>query len=285
MAAVCEEGTIRSAAQKLGKSYQAVSKSILKLEEELGVQLFSREGNDIKPNNMGRLTEAYARSILNRIEIIRLSSSRFITRSRYASIGACSQTPITVFQRICDRMASDRFRPEKYEIDTEVSYDEVRLVTEFGCFNYSILILDHPLSGKDIIVKEIFTEHLYLAVEKEHELAERTEVNFAELNGKMILAERNMDGWQKYIDIMLLKGARIVCLDETEYEFFQKSGSNFQLRSRTAIERYKDSEELVYIPVADQEAHRTFYAHYRRGDVSAERLIREAGYMPLDKVR
>lgn len=61
--AAYDSGTFAAAAERLNLSPQAVSKSVLRLEAELGVRLFERDGRRIRPTAYAELYVPHARTI------------------------------------------------------------------------------------------------------------------------------------------------------------------------------------------------------------------------------
>lgn len=61
--AAFDAGTFAAAADRLNISQQAISKSILRLEEELGVRLFERDGRRVRPTAYAELLLPHARTI------------------------------------------------------------------------------------------------------------------------------------------------------------------------------------------------------------------------------
>ncbi|WP_150292757.1 LysR family transcriptional regulator [Sphingobium estronivorans] len=61
--AAYDMGTFASAAEWLGLSQQAISKSILRLEAQLGVRLFERDGRRVRPTRYAELFLPHARAI------------------------------------------------------------------------------------------------------------------------------------------------------------------------------------------------------------------------------
>ncbi|MCJ8155984.1 LysR family transcriptional regulator [Sphingomonas sp. LaA6.9] len=61
--AAYDAGTFVAAAEQLGLSQQAVSKSILRLEAQLGVRLFERDGRRVRPTAYAELFLPHARTI------------------------------------------------------------------------------------------------------------------------------------------------------------------------------------------------------------------------------
>ncbi|MGN1406297.1 MAG: LysR family transcriptional regulator [Erysipelotrichaceae bacterium] len=60
---VAENGNLSKSARELFISQQALSKSIIKLEEELGAQLFERTYNGMRLSDTGKIFEPYARKM------------------------------------------------------------------------------------------------------------------------------------------------------------------------------------------------------------------------------
>ena len=62
--AVAEEGTFTRAAERVGRTQPAISQSIKKLEEELGLQLFARDLHEVSLTDAGKELIVYARRII-----------------------------------------------------------------------------------------------------------------------------------------------------------------------------------------------------------------------------
>lgn len=61
--AIVDAGSVSRAAAMLGKSQQALSKSLRSLEDGLGVRLLDRGGGEVAPTAFGRMLIPYARNI------------------------------------------------------------------------------------------------------------------------------------------------------------------------------------------------------------------------------
>lgn len=61
-------GSITEVAKEAYVSQSAVSKTIKQLEEEIGVELFDREGRTIKLNQQGKLFYSYVSDSLNLLD-------------------------------------------------------------------------------------------------------------------------------------------------------------------------------------------------------------------------
>jgi DNA-binding transcriptional LysR family regulator len=79
--AVVEERTFTRAAERVSRTQPAVSQSIKKLEDELGISLFARDGHDVSLTEAGRLLEDYARTMVRSRDeaLCRLSALKNLT--------------------------------------------------------------------------------------------------------------------------------------------------------------------------------------------------------------
>ncbi|MFC4102692.1 LysR family transcriptional regulator [Paenibacillus xanthanilyticus] len=66
--AIMKEGNITRAAEKLGYVQSNITTRVRKLEQELGVQLFTRNTKGVVPTEKGRIFSQYASSILHMVE-------------------------------------------------------------------------------------------------------------------------------------------------------------------------------------------------------------------------
>ena len=70
--AVVEERTFTRAAQRVCRTQPAISQSVKKLEEEVGVSLLTRANRDVSPTPAGLVLAAYARQMMElRAEALR----------------------------------------------------------------------------------------------------------------------------------------------------------------------------------------------------------------------
>ena len=64
LVAVCSAGSFSGGARRLRMSQPTLSKSIARLEKDLGVKLFDRDGGSARPNAFGRVAAEHATSLL-----------------------------------------------------------------------------------------------------------------------------------------------------------------------------------------------------------------------------
>jgi DNA-binding transcriptional LysR family regulator len=82
--AVAEEGTFTRAAERVGRTQPAISQSIKKLEDELGMQLFSRDLHDVSLTEAGKALVEYAKRMVK----ARDDAMRMLGSLKHMSSGA-----------------------------------------------------------------------------------------------------------------------------------------------------------------------------------------------------
>ncbi len=177
--AAYDAGTFTAAAERLNLSPQAISKSILRLEESLGVRLFERDGRRVRPTAYAELFLPHARTIAAETDKFRADLGDMLGgRSGRLNVGVgpsaaadvvaraiialSAQSPnilLRVLAGIQERMAEDLILGK---LDLFVSMrqvdrpDPLIREEEIGWINYIIVVgPTHPLAGKqDITLAE-----------------------------------------------------------------------------------------------------------------------------------
>src|SRR5689334_6691996 len=85
-ATIIEQGSLAKAAKKLTVSQPALSKSMARLEADLGVRLLERGPTGVTPTRSGELIYAHARLISEEVSLAKTCSQRDDARSDVVSI-------------------------------------------------------------------------------------------------------------------------------------------------------------------------------------------------------
>ncbi|MBO7356682.1 MAG: LysR family transcriptional regulator, partial [Lachnospiraceae bacterium] len=93
-------GTLSAAAEKLHTSQPALTRSMKKLEEEMGVSLFIRSKNHLELNDTGLHAAEYAKQVLSANRDFEIKVRAYDRSLNTISIGFCAPVPQTVFTPI-----------------------------------------------------------------------------------------------------------------------------------------------------------------------------------------
>ena len=92
--ALAQHGTMSAAANACSLSQSAFSRSIQRLEAELGAQLFDRQKNSVRLNETGRVAVAHARSVLREVQLLQDAVDEAQRRARTLRVGTCAPAPL-----------------------------------------------------------------------------------------------------------------------------------------------------------------------------------------------
>ena len=185
---IAETKNFTTASEILSVTQPALSKAISKLEEELDVKLFQREGRNIKITEYGDVFLKYAKGALSEVEKGKLklkemknNSDMIISISSTACIGA------TFIPFFISSFFSDNSKV-KFNIDNQNTDEILKGIKnnhiDFG-FISNISDLGKYSNIEATLVKK---EEYVLIVPKNHHLANKEEVYLSELKNEYFIA-------------------------------------------------------------------------------------------------
>lgn len=182
------------AAEELQIAQPSLSKTISRLEDDLGVPLFDRKNRQLRLNEFGKL-------FLNRVDRIFLELNE--GKREISEKAEQGQTQITLavsiprvlpellssflkhypdikFQQVLESTSSMKSQLEKAEIDFCIS--------------------SVPIEGKDIVWEPLMTEEIYLIVPPEHKLARKEKIFLHEVKNEPFIGMNSGFGFRNLTD-------------------------------------------------------------------------------------
>lgn len=201
---ICDTKNFTSASNILSVTQPALSKSISKLEEELDVTLFEREGRNIKVTKYGEEFLKYAVSALNEIERGKEKINDIKEKNkRTISIGSTYCIGATFIPYLISGFLNNNIN-SKFNFNTE-SKEEIIMGLknqriELGFFDNCEDINEYDEIEMSLVKKEEFV----LIVPKNHHLSNREEVYLKELKDEYFIAynEQGVDKKISYSEII-----------------------------------------------------------------------------------
>lgn len=165
-------------------SQPTLSTQIMKLEEELGVQLVERIPRKVKLTPVGKDIASRARHVLRDIDQIRMAARR----SRDPETGSLR---LGIFPTLAPYLLPhvvpgirQRFPELKLQLAEEKTEDILRLLDN-GELDAALLAL--PLDDDGLEVEILFEEPFMLALPGNHPLADQPDVRLSDLDGRELL--------------------------------------------------------------------------------------------------
>ncbi|MBR1811401.1 MAG: LysR family transcriptional regulator [Clostridia bacterium] len=252
LAAFAEFGTLSAAAEHLHITQPALSRSMQKLEDALGVQLFERGKNKISLNDTGRLAADYAQRILQDENDMIRRVKAFDRSCRTLFVGACAPGPLMEFLPILSGLYSDM------TLSSELKSEE-ELLRGLENDNYQIIILSKPTGTAGFYCVPCGSERLYLSVMPAHPAAGYREIPFSAVNGETFLMVSEVGIW-KQIVTQNMPDSKFILQDSTESLMELTNYSTLPSFATDLVRRVRGySSNRVLIPFSDGSATVHYY--------------------------
>lgn len=173
---VAERGNFTRASEELGLSQPALSRAILRLEEELGQPVFERKTRSVALTEAGILLQSRATQILAILE----DTKAEITddgQSGRVRLGAIPTIAPYFLPGLLRKFASDF--PKSSIVVQENTTDALMKSCTQGELDLAILAL--PIPARYLEIEELFEEELLLVLPPEHELATKTSIRLQDV--------------------------------------------------------------------------------------------------------
>lgn len=265
--AVCEEGHIARAAERESIVASAVSRRIAAVEDDIGTALLVRSRRGLRPTAAGETLLRQAREVLRALDRLNAELSDF------ASGVHGSVRVVAVTSALAEDLAEDigaflaQHPQVRVSTDERVSAEVVRAVRE-GAADVGVLWDAGDLAGLEHAPYR--QDRLCLAMRPGHPLARRKQLRFEEVVDQVAVgvAPGGMT------DLLLQREA--ARLSRTLAYRVQVSGMDAAVRfvaaglgpallPREAVAGHAQARSLVFVPLADDWAHRRFVVVTRSG--------------------
>ena len=176
--AIVETGSFSQAAEHCNVAQPSLSQQIIKLEKELGRQLFDRLGRTIAVTEAGRIFYPRARSILSDLQ-----QAKYAVTTDYASLqGSLAVGIIPTLGPYLLYQTVKRFK-QSYPEASLLIHENVtdRLIEKLLNAELDVAFVSLPIENKQIITEELFVEPLYVALASDDVLASEVTIDTATL--------------------------------------------------------------------------------------------------------
>lgn len=266
-AAFARCGTLLKASEELHITQPTLSRSMKKLEEELGVSLFHRENSKLSLNRTGKIAAEYAEKALsaNQDFIDRVLS--FDRQLRTISIGSSSPFPINELMPTFQNYLSDK------TILTELVSSDEALVKGLKNRQYDMVILHTLPDDKSLFCQRYMEEQIYISISNDHPLARQNSVSFKDILGIRILVSAHVGFWMDICKKHLNTSDLLVQNNADALDELADNSTIPLFNSDRMIELGYNTPGRISIPICDEDAHATYWVVCRTQDQNKFRSI------------
>jgi DNA-binding transcriptional LysR family regulator len=248
-------GTLSAAAASLNITQSALSRSMQKLEDALGVKLFIRSKNKLVLSPTGEYTVTLALKYIEYGESLIKQVQDFEKNNFRISYGACAPCPDSDFRNLIKEK-----HPEM-AISSELAPDD-ELIKGLLSDKYLFVVLHtQPADNvpENLFVKQYGQEQLYLNVPKSHHLSKFNELTFSMINGNNLLLYYKTGFWEE-ICRLKMPDSHFLMIRELDALGEIIGASSFpSFNTDISIANNQVAPDQLTIPITDEEASVTYY--------------------------
>lgn len=249
--AIARRGTISAAAEELHLSQPALSRSIKRLERELGQELFDRTHNSATLNDAGRLAVDHARNLLRDERMMLDAFADLARRQRTLLVGTVAPAPVWhITSLTVERFPGTLLNPVTLPED-EVERRLMNRSVDLACTL-------RPQILPTMRSMQLMTEGLYAFLPRTHRLATRDMVSFADLDGESFLVLSEVGFW---MDVLHRNMPHAHIVEQSDRSVFEQLVRTTDLISfvTNITQATRSILDRIAVPIADADAHATFY--------------------------
>lgn len=244
-------GTLIAAAELLHITQPSLSRSMKKLEDELGVPIFVRENNRLTLNETGWIAVDYARRALQANQALTEQVRAFDRGLHTVSLGSCAPWPVNaLLPTLQDHLYG-------MTLSTELADDPI-LIGGLKSRRYQLAVLHSQPDDKALLLQTWRSEQLYISISASHPLAKQPSVTFAELKGLRILVSAAVGFWMDVVKTHLDPADLLVQANPDAMSELVEASTLPLFNSDQMLRQGYHSPGRVSIPISDEPARVTY---------------------------
>lgn len=252
LTAFAEYGTLSAAADKLHTSQPALSRSMKKLEENLGVSLFTRRKNHIELNETGIHAAEYARRVLETDRDFALRVRAFDRSLHTISIGFCAPVPQTVLTPVINSVF------DGMTISADMT-DDADFLEKLENRTYQLAVT-HFLPQSDLFYsKKCGHEDLFISLASGNPLTFYPEIHLRDLDGLSILLLSRIGFWANIHRDKTPNANYLLQIEADSFAELVTNSSYPSFSSSYYIRRGETIPGRINVSIKDPECHTDYY--------------------------
>ncbi len=177
------------AADQMHITQPAMSRMIARLEEELGVRLFDREGKNIRLNDSGRAVQEHAIRVFTELEAMERHLSD-LNGGVSGPVRVASSFPSREPDWLHDAIRSFMFAyPDVSLRIRQMNPHEIRQALEERQIDLALTV--STIESETISWTRLFSEKMGIILSKDHPLNQKTELHVSDLRGERFLCNNS----------------------------------------------------------------------------------------------
>ena len=269
--AVAYYGTLSAASKALHVTQPALSRSMQKLEQEIGAPVFDRKKNRIFLNENGQVARDYANRILAlEDEMIKVISLQEKNRNT-VSFGSNAPSPI----REIAPYLSDFFNGKRTSYEVKGNNE---LLDGLRTDRYQLICVNCPVGDDHLFCMRIMSERIYYCFIPDGETEKKEKIYFKDITGSDILLFDGIGFWKERILAHIPESNIILVKDNEKLNLIALHSDLAAFSSDIAIRHNTKQPRRLSIPVMDETAYTEYYCICKKANAEMEKFIKSLAY-------
>ena len=252
LAAFAERGTLSAAADQLHTSQPALTRSMKKLEDELGVSLFLRKKNHLALNETGLHAAEYARRVLEADKDFEARVRAFDRSLHTLAIGFCAPVPQAVLTPLINSIF------EGMTISADMA-DDAGFLQKLENGTYQLAVTHFLPESALFYSKKCGHEDLFISLAPGNPLTFYPEIHLEDLDGLSILLLSRIGFWANVHRDKTPNSNYLLQIESDSFAELVANSSYPAFSSSYYIRRGETISGRINISIADPECHTDYY--------------------------
>ena len=263
---IARYGTLSAASEKMHLTQPTLSRSMQKLEREIGVPIFERKKNKISLNENGKIVRDYANRIFAlEYEMIKVIYLQEKSRNT-VSFGSNSQAPLKEIVPYLSDFVNEK------RTSYEVKEDE-ELLKGLKMDHYQLISLNYPIEDSALFCTRIMSERLYYCFIPDGRMENIKSIYFKDIAGSEVLVFNGMGFWKKRILAKLPESKIILVKDNDKLNLIAQHSDLAVLSTDVGMRHNVKHPRRKAIPVLDESAYTEYYCVCKKTNIEMVKFI------------
>lgn len=271
---VARHGSLTAAATVLCLTQSALSHTMKKLEDQLGTQIWSREGRNLRPTQAGHYLLSVASRVLPQLEVAEERLNQFANGERGTLRIGMECHPC--YQWLLKVVAPYLANWPDVDVDVKQKFQFGGIGALFG-FEIDLLVTPDPLFKPGLHFEPVFEYEQVLVVSSKHRLAGATSVRPRDLVRETLITypvpPERLDIFNQFLMPEGIAPRRHKTIETTDILLqMVASGRGVTALPRWLVEEYQDKLELVPVRLGKKGISKQIFLGARESDNDTDYL-------------
>lgn len=271
---VDRQGSLTAAAEKLHLTQSALSHTVKKLEQNLGTDIWIREGRSLKLTQAGQYLLAVANRLLPQLDLAEERIRQYAEGERGALRIGMECHPC--YQWLLKLVSPFLSAWPDVEVDVKQKFQFGGLGALFG-YEIDLLVTPDPLYKPGLHYEPVFDYEQVLVVNSTHPLAKAKHIEPADLSSEVLITYpvtlERLDIFNLFLSPAGISPRRHKPIETTDIMMqMVASGRGVTALPRWLVEEYASKLDVVPIKLGKQGIHKNIFLGAREADMQTDYL-------------